>query len=156
MVNLEIRERDGMEFLSSPLLGECGFVRHAFSTRQGGVSEAPFGSLNLGEAEGERREIPSRLIHEAAHEDANIIFGSVIDSSMTDTIRVIVIATGFGQGSAIREVAPLAAESTGTDGRKLSVPAYVRARGNKKDSALSYQLDEDDLDVPTFLRKQAD
>lgn len=53
MVSLEIREKDGVEFLSSPLLGECGFVRHAFSTRQGGVSEAPFGSLNLGEAEGE-------------------------------------------------------------------------------------------------------
>ncbi len=56
MVSLEIREKDGVEFLSSPLLGECGFVRHAFSTRQGGVSEAPFGSLNLGEAEGEEPE----------------------------------------------------------------------------------------------------
>ncbi|MFC1490985.1 cell division protein FtsZ [Nitrospinota bacterium] len=96
------------------------------------------------------------LIHEAAHEDSNIIFGSVIDPSMRDRIRVTVIATGFGQGSGIREVPRLETESTGTDGRKLDVPAYVRAKGNKKDSALSYQLDDDDLDVPTFLRKQAD
>ncbi|MDP7371729.1 MAG: cell division protein FtsZ [Nitrospinota bacterium] len=96
------------------------------------------------------------LIHEMAHEDANIIFGSVIDSSMSDKIRVTVIATGFGVEKMIREVPPIENESTGTDGRKLSVPAYVRAKGNKKDTALSYQLGDDELDVPTFLRKQAD
>ncbi|MBT4093225.1 MAG: cell division protein FtsZ, partial [Nitrospinaceae bacterium] len=96
------------------------------------------------------------MIHEVAHEDANIIFGSVVDPEMGDKIRVTVIATGFGQGTAIREVPPLANESTGTDGRKLSVPAYVRAKGNRKDSSMSYQLDDDELDVPTFLRKQAD
>ncbi|MFP6891657.1 MAG: cell division protein FtsZ [Nitrospinota bacterium] len=93
------------------------------------------------------------LIHEVAHEDANIIFGSVIDPAMADDIRVTVIATGFGQGPAVREVPPLTGESTGTDGR--DVPAYIRAKGDKKDSALSYQID-DDLDIPTFLRKQAD
>jgi cell division protein FtsZ len=35
------------------------------------------------------------LIHEQAHEDANIIFGASIDSSMSDAIKVTVIATGF-------------------------------------------------------------
>ncbi|MCA9670525.1 MAG: cell division protein FtsZ [Myxococcales bacterium] len=35
------------------------------------------------------------LIHEAAHEDANIIFGSVVDASMEDQVRITVIATGF-------------------------------------------------------------
>lgn len=96
------------------------------------------------------------LIHEVAHEDANIIFGSVIDPSMGEQVRVTVIATGFGRGEAVREVPPLEVESTGTDGRKLSVPAYVRAKSVKKDSALSYQLEDEELDVPTFLRKQAD
>ncbi|MEQ1877385.1 MAG: cell division protein FtsZ [Bdellovibrionia bacterium] len=38
----------------------------------------------------------SMLITEAAHEDAEIIFGAVIDDTMGDTIRVTVIATGFG------------------------------------------------------------
>lgn len=39
----------------------------------------------------------STLIQEAAHEDANIIFGAVIDENMGDSIRVTVIATGFDQ-----------------------------------------------------------
>ncbi len=37
------------------------------------------------------------LIHEEAHEDANIILGAVIDDRLTDEIRVTVIATGFGE-----------------------------------------------------------
>ncbi len=53
MPELEIREKDGVEFLTSSLLEQCGFVRHAFSTRRGGVSEGPFRFLNLGDAEGE-------------------------------------------------------------------------------------------------------
>jgi YfiH family protein len=53
MPELNIREVDGVEFLISPLLEECGFVRHAFSTRRGGVSKGPYRSLNLGPAEGE-------------------------------------------------------------------------------------------------------
>jgi len=49
----------------------------------------------------------STLIQEEAHEDANIIFGAVIDESMGDEIRITVIATGFGQQAAA--TAPLAA-----------------------------------------------
>lgn len=42
----------------------------------------------------------STLITEAAHEDAEIIFGAVIDESLTDEVRVTVIATGFGKEDA--------------------------------------------------------
>ena len=42
----------------------------------------------------------SMLITEAAHEDAEIIFGAVIDNNLTDEVHVTVIATGFGQGAA--------------------------------------------------------
>lgn len=97
----------------------------------------------------------SELIHEAAHEDANIIFGSVIEPSLGDQVRVTVIATGFGRES-LKSVETAQAEATGTDGRKLSIPAYVRLKNNRKEGTLSYQLDDEDLDVPTFLRKQAD
>jgi len=97
----------------------------------------------------------SSLIHEAAHEDVNIIFGSVIEPSMGDTVRVTVIATGFGRDS-LKAVEPAEGEATGTDGRNLSVPAYVRMKNVRKEGTLSYQLDDEDLDVPTFLRKQAD
>ncbi len=52
------------------------------------------------------------LIQEEAHEDANIIFGAVIDETMGDKIRITVIATGFGD-SAIAEV-PSTADVLGT------------------------------------------
>lgn len=42
----------------------------------------------------------STLIKEAAHEDAEIIFGAVIDENMGDEVRVTVIATGFGKDEA--------------------------------------------------------
>ncbi|HVT97578.1 MAG TPA: cell division protein FtsZ [Acidobacteriaceae bacterium] len=44
----------------------------------------------------------STLIQTAAHEDANIIFGAVLDESMGDEVKITVIATGFRQGSAER------------------------------------------------------
>ena len=96
-----------------------------------------------------------KLVHEKAHHEANIIFGSVIDPSMENQIRVTVIATGFGRES-IREVPPLEAEATGTEGGKISVPAYIRLKNNKPQSSVPYELEDDDLDVPTFLRKQVD
>ena len=42
------------------------------------------------------------LIQEAAHEDANIIFGSVIDDAMDDRLKITVIATGFTSRDARR------------------------------------------------------
>ena len=42
------------------------------------------------------------IIYEAAHEEANIIFGAVIDPSMQDRVKITVIATGFGQPRADR------------------------------------------------------
>ncbi len=44
----------------------------------------------------------STLIQSAAHEDANIIFGAVLDEAMGDEVKITVIATGFKQGSAER------------------------------------------------------
>ena len=41
----------------------------------------------------------STLIQNAAHEDANIIFGSVIDPNLTDEVRITVIATGFDRAA---------------------------------------------------------
>jgi cell division protein FtsZ len=43
----------------------------------------------------------STLIQEAAHEDANIIFGSVIDANLIDEVRITVIATGFDRAQAM-------------------------------------------------------
>jgi len=51
----------------------------------------------------------STLIQNAAHEDANIIFGAVLDSTMAEDVKITVIATGFRQGSAERREQLLAA-----------------------------------------------
>ena len=45
-------------------------------------------------------EAAADLVQEAAHPDANIIFGASFDESMQDEIRVTVIATGFEEGAA--------------------------------------------------------
>ena len=44
----------------------------------------------------------STIIQEAAHEDANIIFGAVVDESLTGRVKITVIATGFDRGGATR------------------------------------------------------
>jgi cell division protein FtsZ len=48
----------------------------------------------------------STLIQHAAHEDANIIFGSVIDPNLAEEVRITVIATGFGHATKAQVVVP--------------------------------------------------
>jgi cell division protein FtsZ len=48
-------------------------------------------------------------IQEHAHEDANILFGAVIDEKLVDQIRVTVIATGFGEYREAKSIRPVAA-----------------------------------------------
>ncbi len=65
----------------------------------------------------------SSLIEAAAHEDANIIFGSVIDPNLTDEIRITVIATGFDRAAkaqTIVEPKGAAASNTAPIGKRLS------------------------------------
>jgi cell division protein FtsZ len=60
----------------------------------------------------------SSLIQQAAHEDANIIFGSVIDPNLSDEVRITVIATGVDRTAKAPVIEPPAATSTG--GRKAT------------------------------------
>jgi len=56
---------------------------------------------------------PSTIIHDAAHEDANIIFGAVMNEEMGDSVKITVIATGFRSeavGSTRRQAAAKNAE----------------------------------------------
>ncbi len=56
-------------------------------------------------------EAAASMVHEAAHPDANIIFGATFDDSMDDQIRVTVIATGFEEASAPEPRRPAAAQA---------------------------------------------
>jgi cell division protein FtsZ len=92
----------------------------------------------------------SSIIREAADEDANIIFGAVIDESLRDEMKITVIATGFDKESAD-------AGSASRSGSMTSSPSrYNRSPGDDLQRPIVNPTRTDDLDVPTFIRKKAD
>jgi len=102
-------------------------------------------------------EEAARIVQEAAHEEAQIIFGAVIDPSLQDEVRITVIATGFSERKEASQPSGKVVEiqrparpgvPTPKDWRRR-VPADVRAEGDAEPT-------EEDLDVPAFLRRQAD
>jgi len=103
----------------------------------------------------------SSLIQKEAHEDANIIFGTVIDKNMGDEIRITVIATGFEDMAQKRQGIPNITRVGGYRREDLSMPAYLRNKEKSAESGNVVKLgtidDENlDLEIPTFLRRQAD
>jgi cell division protein FtsZ len=124
------------------------------------------------------------MIQEEAHEDANIIFGAVIDENLVDEIRITVIATGFGMmkeekkpalAPLVSNLASLAGATPknkkvvhlGTIVDDLDTPTWQRRKQGGEDvetvtlnkSALPFnanQEEDDKYDIPTFLRRQMD
>jgi cell division protein FtsZ len=100
------------------------------------------------------------LVQEAAHPDANIIFGTVIDDSLGDEVRVTVIAAGFdANGSSRKPVvgagAKVAAGSAGKVTTTLFEPveaAAVPVHTNGSTVRIGGD-DDDDVDVPPFMRR---
>jgi len=82
----------------------------------------------------------AEIVHNAAHQDANLIFGAVVDEAFGDRVSVTVIATGFDQRLANQR----RAERTGTvtDTQEDEVAAAAPAQ------------DGDVLDIPAFLRRR--
>ncbi|MBI3990463.1 MAG: cell division protein FtsZ [candidate division NC10 bacterium] len=94
-------------------------------------------------------------ICESAHSEANIIFGAVIDEKIQEEVRVTVIATGFEPPE----------PSTEEDARIAELKATARAlereepfrRSLEREPLPSFDdFDEEELDIPTFLRRQLD
>ncbi len=92
--------------------------------------------------------VASTIIREAADEDANIIFGAVIDENMRDEMKITVIATGFGQE------AVAVASAAAVTAMPAPAPRYVQRPTD--DLPRPMMSRSDDLDVPTFIRKKAD
>jgi cell division protein FtsZ len=111
------------------------------------------------------------MAHAAADEDANIIFGSVIDERLGDEVKITVIATGFDRAREQRPTtravqlsvpltvaaraappplpaAPRPVEAPVAQRRPASAPATVRAGRGAYTPA-----DDDQFDIPAFLRK---
>ena len=92
----------------------------------------------------------SSIIREAADDDANIIFGAVIDETLRDEMKITVIATGFDKE--IADVGTTAASA----GVPSAPPRYTRTPGDDLQRPTVNPGRTDDLDVPTFIRKKAD
>jgi cell division protein FtsZ len=107
------------------------------------------------------------IIYDEVGDKANIIFGAVIDEKLQDSLFVTVIATGFETDGRMRTPGETQIES---DNRNREVPAYLREKENpmkkqtplkmnripKFDESHELKLPLDDIDIPTFLRKQID
>jgi cell division protein FtsZ len=67
----------------------------------------------------------SSLIQAAAHEDANIIFGSVIDPNLSDEVRITVIATGFDRGAKTEVIVEPSRSTPNVVSRKMSTQGML-------------------------------
>jgi cell division protein FtsZ len=115
----------------------------------------------------EVREVMNTIRAYAA-EDAHIIFGTVFDDAMEDNLRVTVVATGLGAAAAAQQFRPrieVVAQKTGTDNAaiietinygELEVPAVIRSGRRHATVEAMAASGVDKLDIPAFLRKQAD
>lgn len=103
-------------------------------------------------------------IEEFASENATVVVGTVIDPDMVDELRVTVVATGLdglGQEAPLKVVESRPVEARSTDYRKLDRPTVMR---NNQQAAVARDVapapmadkDMEYLDIPAFLRRQAD
>ena len=95
-------------------------------------------------------------------EDATVIFGTVFDSTLQDQLRVTVVATGLGSQASRQQSKPFSIVKTGTDNEPMELdyavleqPAVMRRRRDAQVEAMK-QSGVELLDIPAFLRKQAD
>lgn len=104
----------------------------------------------------------SKVIHEKVHEDANIIVGLVIDENLGDMVKITAIATGFGDRfdmertkSELKSVAPAPSEDINRE-----IPTFKRIERQQREVPMKQKAffmdEEDQYDIPTFLRKSVD
>jgi len=104
----------------------------------------------------------SKVIHEKVHEDANIIVGLVIDESLGEMVKITAIATGFGDRfdlekskSELKSVASSSSEEVNRE-----IPTFKRIERQQREVPMKQRAffmdEEDQYDIPTFLRKSVD
>ena len=120
--------------ISSPLLESGIDGAHGVLLSISGGSD--LGLFEINEA--------ARLVADAAHPDANIIFGAGIDDTLGDEVRVTVIAAGFDGGE------PSAKKVSAKDAGTSASPVF--GQGGQKPKAVSFDAIDDDLDIPDFLK----
>jgi len=135
--------------ISSPLLEASIEGAHGVLLSIAGGSD--LGLFEISEA--------AELVAKCAHPDANIIFGTVIDDSLGDEVRVTVIAAGFEGGSPKRVSVPVIS-TAGLNGQADPIPANdpiavamdAPASSTKRRITFEELVTEDDIDVPDFMK----
>jgi cell division protein FtsZ len=89
------------------------------------------------------------IIHDAADENANIIFGAVLDERLNSEMKITVIATGF-------EKAAVGVEPVRTFAAPQSADGRFSAGAGASTNIAGEPLRRDDISVPAFMRKKAD
>jgi cell division protein FtsZ len=113
--------------------------------------------------------VKMREIHEVMNtikaftaEEATVIVGQVLDDSMEDALRVTMVATGLGSPIARQQSRPMQIIRTGTDDAPLMVGGESEelpsVMGSNRRTRVQAMTDSgvDHLDIPAFLRRQAD
>lgn len=136
----------------------------------------------------------STIIQSAAHEDANIIFGAVLDEKMKDEVKITVIATGFRGDNHVQRHERAVSAASAAISQARTASAYISPRPENRaaepppqaeseapkpapppvitarpaapqrettsladvKSTVKTNYEEDDLDVPAFIRKRSE
>ena len=106
------------------------------------------------------------VIKSCASDTVSPIIGAVYEDQLEDSVRVTIVATGLGKGTVRQQAKPLTVVSskTGTDNQPtevdygaLEMPAVMRSKRNRDATIEAMrQSGVEMLDIPAFLRKQAD
>ena len=107
---------------------------------------------------GEFEEV-GNTVKEFASDNATVVIGTVIDQQMDDELRVTVVATGIGSENRSKdEPASLASKKSDTplDYKTLERPTVIRNRDDQSEQESTTESGTDYLDIPAFLRRQAD
>jgi len=145
----EDRAREAAELaIASPLLEDV-----SLSGARGILVNVTAGlDLSIGEFE----EV-GNTVKEFASENATVVVGTVIDPEMQNELRVTVVATGIGQEAKAAKPEPvkIVKHTNGdVDYKAFEKPAIIRKKVVNDNSRSSDELDY--LDIPAFLRRQAD
>lgn len=135
--------------ISSPLLEASIEGAHGVLLSIAGGSD--LGLFEISEA--------ANMVSKCAHPDANIIFGTVIDDSLGDEVRVTVIAAGFDGGAPKRLSVPVIS-TAGLNGQADPIPANdpikvaIADPEEKPRRRITFEelVAQDDLDVPDFMK----
>ncbi len=149
------RARDAAEAaIRSPLLEDVDL--HGARGILVNVTAGP--DLNIGEFTD-----VGNVIDEFASEQATVVVGTVIDPNMSDEIKVTVVATGLGMPEKPNVIVDNMLTNAAMDGQvdyaRLDRPAYARHNAALQQDNLAEDLENqnlDYLDIPAFLRRQAD